>query len=132
MTLSLETAQRLIKAAFDFGAQQDLALAVVVVDRGSRILASARHESVGFVNMDVAERKALASVDFGAPTHVVLGMVKDDDLLIKSVLAQGALSLLPGGVDIRIGGELAGAIGVAGGHYSQDQAVAEQALSALN
>ncbi|AUW58785.1 heme-binding protein [Sphingobium sp. SCG-1] len=132
MTLTLETAQRLIAAAFEAGSKQDVAVAVVVVDRGGRVLASGRHENVGYINLDVAEKKAVASVNFGAPTHAVLNMVKDDDLLIKSVLAQGVLSLLPGGSDIRLDGELIGAIGVAGGHYSQDQAIVEQALATIN
>jgi glc operon protein GlcG len=131
MTLTLDTAQKLIKAAFDASAAQNIGVAVVVVDKGGRILASARHETVGFVNLDVAEKKAIASVNFGAPTHVVLDMVKDDDLMTKSVLAQGTLSLLPGGADIRADGELVGAVGVAGGHYTQDQTIAEEALAAL-
>ena len=90
----------------------------------------ASHPDVGFVHLEIAEKKAIASVNFGAPTHAVLGMVKGDELLMQSVNAHGSLVLLPGGFDIRADGELVGAIGIAGGHYSQDQAIGETALSA--
>ena len=131
MTLTLEKARKLIDAAFDAASEHGIAVAVAVVDRGGRVLASARSEMTGYVNLDIAEKKAVASVNFGAPTHAVLEMIKGDEMLLRSVTSQPSISLLPGGLDIRIAGELAGAIGVAGGHYTQDQSVAGKATEAL-
>ena len=131
MTLSLAMAQRAIEAAFQSAVSDEVQIAVTVVDRGGRVLASSRDESVGYVNLEIAEKKAVAALNFGMPTHVVLDMVKSDSLLLQSVTSQPSLSLLPGGFAVRLEGTLVGAIGVAGGHYTQDQKIAEAALAVL-
>jgi uncharacterized protein GlcG (DUF336 family) len=131
MSLSFATAQKIVTDAVETGGSQGVGVAVVVVDRGGRIVASARADGVGYINLDVAERKAVASANFGAPTLGVLEMVKGDAALYASVIGDGSLSILPGGVPIMIEGQPAGAVGIAGGHYSQDHAIAETVVGRL-
>lgn len=130
MALTLGKALELINAAVRTGGDEGVPVAVAVVDRGGRVVAAARDERSGFINLDVARRKAVASVNFGAPTGAVLDMIKTDALLFSAVTAESELSVLPGGVPIVVDGALIGALGVAGGHYSQDQAIAEKAIAA--
>jgi uncharacterized protein GlcG (DUF336 family) len=66
------------------------------------------------------------------PTHGWFDFIKDDP-----PLASGApsgidrLVIFGGGYPITIDGAVVGAIGVSGGHYSQDQEVAEAGLAVL-
>jgi uncharacterized protein GlcG (DUF336 family) len=131
MSLSFAIAQKIVTDAVETGGSQGVGVAVVVVDRGGRVVASARADGVGYINLDVAERKAVASANFGAPTLGVLEMVKGDAALYASVIGDASLSILPGGMPIMIEGQPAGAVGLAGGHYSQDHAIAETVVGRL-
>ncbi|ABQ70673.1 protein of unknown function DUF336 [Rhizorhabdus wittichii RW1] len=131
MSLSFATAQKIVTDAVETAGSQGVGVAVVVVDRGGRVVASARADGVGYINLDIAERKAVASANFGAPTLGVLEMAKGDAALYASVIGDASLSILPGGMPIMIEGQPAGAVGIAGGHYSQDHAIAETVVGRL-
>ncbi len=132
MTLSLETALNLVQSAIKAGGDKGTPIAISILDAGARILASARDEKVGFVNLDIAERKARAALNFKAPTHAVLEMIKPDSIALTAVMNEASLCLLPGGFPVVIDGVTVGAIGIAGAHYSQDQVIGEESLSTLN
>jgi len=84
---------------------------------------------VGPLNLDVARRKAYAVINLGASTADVLRMISEDKLLPAVLNSEPSIVLLPGGVPIREGERLVGALGVAGAMYPQDQAVAEHAIA---
>lgn len=125
MTLTLQRALDIVHAAIQQGSERGVPVAVAVVDRGGRILASARSEQAGFINLKAAQRKAVASANFGAPSHAVLEMVKSDGVLLDAVMSEEDTLLLPGGFPIVVDGVPVGGFGIAGGHYSQDQAIGE-------
>ena len=81
----------------------------------------------------MAQDKAYTAVGFGMPTHGWHDFIKDD-----APLADGAvgginrLVIFGGGYPITVGDAIVGAIGVSGGHYTQDQEVAEAGLAALS
>lgn len=129
--LTYDAAQNIIGKAIESGAEQSVMVAAVVVDLSGRVIATGRSPKSGFINIEIAERKAMASANFGAPTMTVLAMVKDDPILLASVLNEKTLSLLPGGMPILIDGKPAGSLGIAGGHYTQDHAIGEAVLSEL-
>lgn len=135
MSPSLASAQAVLGRVLDAARAQSLAVAVVVVDLGGRVVASARMDGVGFVNLEVAQRKATAAASFGAPTHVVAELAADP-LLASALAAVDDVLVLPGGFPLTAAGGLpadgaaaVGGVGIAGGHYSQDRAVGEAALA---
>ncbi|MBP7337925.1 heme-binding protein [Niveispirillum sp.] len=132
MSLTFDIAQTIVSNAVKAGAGQGVNVAVVVVDRAGRVVASGRSEAAGFINLAVAERKAVASASFGAPTLAVLEMVKGDQVLLSSVMGETSLSILPGGMPITLDGQPVGAVGIAGAHYSQDHAIAETVVGRLS
>jgi uncharacterized protein GlcG (DUF336 family) len=83
---------------------------------------------VSHVAADFARRKAAASAALGAPTGVLSEQFLQDPALAAAFTNTPELSLLPGGFPLVAGGRPIGALGVAGGHYSQDQAIGEKAL----
>lgn len=131
MTLTLKIARELVNAAIQEGLEKGVPVAAVVVDTGGHIVAAARSEKLGFLNLDMAQRKATAAATFMAPTHGVLEMIRADAFLVDAVMQEQRISLVPGGYPIMIAGALVGGLGVAGGHYSQDQAIAEEAMKVL-
>jgi glc operon protein GlcG len=131
MTLTVRTALDLIQAAVRAGNEKNVPVAAAIVDTGGRVVAAVRSEQAGFINLDVAQRKATAAANFKAPTHGILEMLRADPVALAAVMSEPTLCLLPGGFPIVIDGALAGGLGIAGGHYTQDQAIGEQALAAL-
>jgi len=58
-----------VQSAIRVGAERGIQVAAAVVDAGGRLLASARSENAGFVNLTIAERKAVAgSISRRRPT----------------------------------------------------------------
>ena len=130
MSLTLDQALKLIDHARGAGAAQGLSVAAAVVDAGGRLIACARGDGVGYVHTAVAERKAATAVNFKAPTHALLEMLKADPVALAAVMSETTLCALPGGFPIVVEGVLIGGFGVAGAHYSQDQAIGERAIAA--
>jgi len=81
--------------------------------------------------VQIAQDKAYTAAGFGIPSHAWHDFIKDDP-----PLAAGAptgidrLVVFGGGFPIMVDGALVGAVGVSGGHYSEDMQVAEAGLSA--
>jgi len=126
--VDLATAQSLVTKAVEAARAQGRPAAVVVVDRGGHVVASARMDGVSFVMADVARRKATLSSAMGAPTHVIAEMAQGDPALANAFTGSSDVIALGGGFPIMGDGGPIGGLGVAGGHYSQDQAVAEAAV----
>ena len=128
--LSLDLAQRVVTAALDAAAAERVPIAAVVVDPAGRVVAGARMDGVPWVNWDVAARKAAAAAVFGAPTHVVRAMADEDPVLVTALAAtDGEVLAVPGGFPVVVDGAPVGGLGLAGGHYLQDQQIGEKALA---
>ena len=129
MSVGLDQAQRIVQRALEAAAAQSVRIAAVVLDTGGHVVAAARMDGVGFLNLDVARRKANAVVNLGVSTAEMLQMVSRDPLITTVLHSEPSIVMLPGGLPIRNGEALIGALGIAGGFYPQDQAIGEYALS---
>jgi uncharacterized protein GlcG (DUF336 family) len=95
--------------------------------------AFSRMDGAPLLSVQVAQDKAYTAAGFGLPTHGWHDFIKDD-----APLADGAptgidrLVVFGGGYPLMVGEQLVGGVGVSGGHYSEDMAVAEAALAALD
>jgi len=107
-------------------------MVIVIVDDAGVLKALSRMDGAALLSVQVAQDKAYTAVGFGMPTHGWHDFIKDDP-----PLADGAptgidrLVIFGGGYPITVDDQVVGAIGVSGGHYSQDQQVAEAGLEAL-
>ena len=126
--VDLATAQSLIDGAVKAATEMGLPIAAVVTDLGGHIVASARMDGVGFIMGEVARRKATTSATFGAPTHALAELAKSDALINDAFTGVDEIVVLAGGYPVVAGGGCVGGLGISGGHYTQDQAVAEKAL----
>lgn len=129
MSVGLQQAQQIIQRALEAAAAQSVRIAAVVLDTGGHIVAAARMDGVGPLNLDVARRKANAVVNLGVSTAEMLQMISRDQLITTVLHSEPSIVLLPGGLPIRDGEALIGALGIAGGFYPQDQAIGEYAMA---
>jgi len=131
-SISTEAAREAIAAAEAKAAEIDVAMNIAIVDDSGVLKAFSRMDGAPLLSIQIAQDKAYTAVGFGMPTHGWHDFIKDDP-----PLADGApdgidrLVIFGGGYPIKIDDQLVGAIGVSGGHYSQDQEVAEAGLKAL-
>ena len=131
-TLTLEAATAVINAASAEATSLGKPMCIAVTDEGGNLLSFVRMDGAAQMSIDIAIDKAYTSATFGIPTHTWHDFIKDDPPLrdgapsgIKRLVVFG------GGYPITVDGATVGAIGVSGGHYSEDQKVAEAGLSAL-
>ena len=130
-SISTEAAHRMIGGAEAKAAEIGTPMVIAVVGDGGRP-EGVRMDGAALLSAQVAQDKAYTAVGFGMPTHGWHEFIKDDP-----PLADGApegidrLVIFGGGYPIKLDGQLVGAIGVSGGHYEQDQQVAEAGLAAI-
>ncbi len=124
MTISLERAQTALNRALAAATSQNVPVAAVVVDAGGRMVVAARMDGVGYMNINVAFRKAGTSANFGYPTQAMADLATKEPLILAAFTGDSEVMALAGGMPIKDGNQTIGAIGVAGGHYAQDHAIA--------
>jgi glc operon protein GlcG len=130
MSISVAEAQSLISRAFEAATAQSVAIVAVVVDLGGHAVALARMDGVNFINIDAAQRKATLAAAFAVPTSQIQTMIGKDPIAGPVIAADQRVNMMPGGAPYMRDGKCVGALGIAGGHYMQDHAVAEYATSA--
>jgi len=130
-SIDAETAERAIAAAVQRARELNLAMSVAVVDEAGDLKAFRRMEGAGKLTIEIAENKAYTSASFGMPTHAWWDVIKDDGPLLHGFTHTPRLVVFGGGFPIMEEGRMIGAIGLSGGHYSQDMECGRAALEAI-
>ncbi|SDT05909.1 Uncharacterized conserved protein GlcG, DUF336 family [Brevibacterium sandarakinum] len=133
-TISAGLAQRIIAAADDAAvAQGQLRFAIAVVDHAGALKGFVRQDGAKLNAVQVAQDKAYTAAASQMSTEQWSKALASD-----AVLAAGAPTgidrLVPmgGGLPIVIDEEVVGAIGVSGGHWSEDVRVAAAGLTVFD
>jgi len=132
-TLTLAAAQTIISAGLAHARGAGLnPLAVVVLDAGGHLVASAREDGATFFRADIARAKAYGALGMGADTAVLAERAKGNPTFFGGVVTTlgGDLVFSPGGVLVRSGGVVLGAVGVSGDTGEADAATAHAGLAA--
>jgi uncharacterized protein GlcG (DUF336 family) len=129
-TLSLASADALAQAAIDHADGVGKRMVIAVVDHAGELVSFRRMDGAPLLSVEIATNKAYTAVAFGMPTHAWHDFIKDDDPLRLGIVHTPRLVVFGGGYPITVDGEVVGAIGVSGGHYSEDMEVAQAALRA--
>jgi uncharacterized protein GlcG (DUF336 family) len=104
---------------------------IVVVDSSGIVKASHRMDGNGQASPTLAPLKAQTANGFRTATHQLAAAVAGDPARLASIASAPGFTLLGGGVPLRVGGTVIGAIGVGGGSAAQDVDVAEAGAAAL-
>ena len=131
-SVSSELAHRIIAGAEAKATEIGVPMVIAVCDESGVLKAFSRMDGAALLSVQVAQDKAYTAVGFGMPTDAWHPFIKDDPPLADGAVGGiDRLIIFGGGFPIQLGGAVVGAIGVSGGHYSQDMEVAQAGLAAL-
>ncbi len=130
-SISQIAADKLIEAASAKASAMGLAMVIAVVDDAGVLKALRRMDGAPLLSVDIAQNKAYTAAAYKMPTHAWFDFIKSDPPLLHGIVHTNRLVVFGGGYPVEVDGQIVGAIGISGGHYSQDQEVAEAALQAL-
>ncbi len=130
--MSLEQAQAAVAAAIEKARAIDTKMDIAVVDAGANLKAFARMDGAWLGSIDIAIKKARTARFFDMPTGDIGGLSQPGGSLYNIEHSNGGLITFPGGVPIKVGGEVIGAIGVSGSSVENDHAVATAGAGAVS
>jgi uncharacterized protein GlcG (DUF336 family) len=129
-SISSDLAHRIIAAAEAKADEMGHPFVIAVCDDGGVLKAFSRMDGAALLSVQVAQDKAYTAVGFGIPSDGWHDFIKDDPpLALGAPSGIDRLVIFGGGYPITVDGQLVGAIGVSGGHYSQDMEVAQAGLA---
>jgi len=131
LTITAAAGSALITAAEQKAHEIGVPMVIAVCDESGTLKAYSRMDGAPGLSVQIAQDKAFTAVGFGMATHQWFDFIKDDPPLLHGIVNHPRLVVFGGGYPIKVNGQIAGGIGVSGGHYSQDMQVAEAALAAL-
>jgi uncharacterized protein GlcG (DUF336 family) len=111
--ISLALASEAAMAAMQFCKEKNWAVSVAVVDRAGQLKAFLRADGAGPHTIDSSRRKAFTSASLRQNTSSMLDIVRKNPDAANLTLIDGFL-ILGGGMPIRAGEQVIGAIGVGG------------------
>jgi len=131
-SISTELAQRIIAAAEAKAKEMGHPFVIAICDESGVLKAFSRMDGAALLSVQVAQDKAYTAVGFGLSTDGWHEFIKNDPPLAAGAVGGiDRLVVFGGGYPIKAGDVVVGAIGVSGGHYSQDMEVAEAGLTAV-
>ena len=134
-TVSLEGAQRVLAAALAKAQTLDLRVSVAVADRAGALKAFARMDGASLLSSETARRKAFTVAAVGMSTQefgtILKSELRDEPELFHGMIAIEGLIAFAGGVPLRVGEQLVGAVAVSGASSAQDQDIAQAAARVL-
>lgn len=125
MNVTLTQAERIVAAAKQKAQEIKVPMNIAVVDRGSNLVAFVRMDGAWLGSVDIAMKKAKTANYFDMNSGDLGKMTEPGEDLYGIEISNGGLISFPGGVLVKNGGEIIGAVGVSGGTVKQDQQVAE-------
>ena len=131
-SVTTELAHRVVAAAEAKAAELGVPMVIAVCDESGVLKAFSRMDGAALLSVQIAQDKAYTAVGFGMPSGGWHDFIKDDPPLAAGAVGGiDRLVVFAGGFPIVIDDRVVGAVGVSGGHYSQDSEVAEAGLAAL-
>lgn len=105
-------------------------LTAAVLDPGGHLVVLKRDDGSEFLRVDVAIAKAWGSLGMGLPSRVMNERLEHGSAFFQAleVVSRGRVVPVPGGVIIRRGGQIVGAVGVSGDTSAIDEQAAVAAI----
>ena len=130
-SINADTAQIAIAAAMAKAKQMGQKMSIAIADDAGILKAFLRMDGASEMTLRIAQDKAYTSASLGRPTHAFWDFVKNDPPLLHGIVNYPRVIVFGGGYPIIEDGRVIGAIGISGGHYSDDMEVARAGLAAI-
>jgi len=130
--ITLADAKRVIAAAEEKAEEIGQPMNIAVVDGGGNLVAHIRMDKAWIGSVDIAINKAWTARAFDIATQKLGELSQSGDQFFGIHASNsGRVMIFAGGVPLKRGDQVVGAIGVSGGLGKQDQAVAEAGAEAF-
>ncbi|HEX5191673.1 MAG TPA: heme-binding protein [Solirubrobacteraceae bacterium] len=132
-SITLQQARKVLAGAEERADEIGVAMNIAVVDAGNNLTAFARQDGAWLGSIEIAQDKAFTARAFDMPTAQLAEIAQPGGPLYGIAVSNGGrVIVFPGGIPLKSGDEVIGAIGVSGGQVDQDQTVAEAGAAALS
>ena len=129
--MNLEDARRIIAAAEIKAAEIGQPMNIAVADAGGNLVAHVRMDNAWMGSIDISIKKAWTSRAFDIATKDLADHSQSGDQFFGINASNGGkVMIFAGGIPIKKGKKVVGAIGVSGGSGEQDHTVAEAGAKA--
>jgi uncharacterized protein GlcG (DUF336 family) len=130
-SISAQGANKVLEAAHAKAKAMGVSMCISVTDETGDLKAFLRMDGAIKISVDISMNKAFTSASTGLATNQWHDFIKDDPPLLHGLTHTPRFVIFGGGVPLKEGDAVIGAIGVSGGHYTQDMEVAEAGAKAL-
>ncbi len=132
MSVTLSDARRVIEAGEKQAAAIGQPMNIAVVDAGGNLVAHVRMDGAWIGSIDISQKKAYTSKAFDIATKDLAEHSQSGKQFFGIHASNdGKIMIFAGGVPLKKGGHVVGAVGVSGGSGEQDHGVAEAAAAAF-
>lgn len=129
--VTLQEARKIIGAAEKKAAEIGQPMNIAVVDEGGNLVSHVRMDGAWIGSIDISINKAFTSRAFDISTRDLAQHSQSGGQFFGiHVSNHGRIMIFAGGIPLKRGGNVVGAIGVSGGSGEQDHAVAEAGAEA--
>ena len=130
--ITMKQARTAIDAARSKSGEIDTKMNIAIVDAGGNLKAFARMDDAWLGSIDISIKKARTARYFDMNTGAIGKLSQPGGALFNIEHSNNGLITFPGGIPIRQGDTVIGAIGVSGSSVENDHAVAEAGVAAIS
>src|SRR5262249_30426169 len=132
-SLTLDDAKRMLQAGEAAAASIGIPYNIAIVDAGGHLIACARQDGALIGSVDLAIGKAVTARLFDKSTSELAQLAQPGRPLFGIEQSNGGqVVIFGGGLPVRIGANIVGAVGASAGTLEQDIAVAEAAVAVIS
>lgn len=131
-TIDAETMRAMIDACIARSKELKKKMCIAITDEAGHLRCFHAMDGAPHLAIQIAQDKAWTATAFGMPTHAWWDFIKNDPPLLHGITHTPRLVVFGGGYPIMEKDEMIGAIGVSGGHYSEDMEVARAGLKLID
>lgn len=122
--ITVQQAHAVIKAAMDKAKEINTKMDIAVVDAGGNLKGFVRMDGAWLGSIDISIKKAKTARFFDMPTGEIGKLSQPGGPLYQIEVSNGGLITFPGGLPLKSGDQVIGAIGVSGSTVENDHTVA--------
>ena len=130
--ITMKQARAAVDAAREKSGEIDTKMNIAIVDAGGNLKAFARMDGAWLGSIDIAIKKARTARYFDMNTGDIGKLSQPGGALFNIEHSNGGLITFPGGIPIRQGDAVVGAIGVSGSSVENDHTVAAAGAAAIS
>lgn len=132
-TMNLALARKIIAAAEKKAQKMKQPMNIAVADEGGNLVAHVRMDGAWIGSVDISIKKAFTSRAFDIATKDLAEHSQSGGQFFGIHASNdGRIMIFAGGIPLKAGGKVIGAIGVSGGSGEQDHAVAEAGAAVVS